>query len=383
MSALRVALLIETSREYGRGLLRGIVRYQREHGPWSLYFKPHGLGQPPPDWLASWRGDGILARINDRAMADAVLRTKVPAIDLRSSLGDIGLPIVGIENRDVVKLAVEHFIERGFRHFGFCGTPYGEHRYQDERSDRFAAMLKARGRACDVYRHPGSAALSWDEEQEHIAQWLRKLPKPVAVMTCHDDRGQQVLDACLRAELTVPDDVAILGVDNDEFLCNLSTPPLTSIDVDSERIGYEAAALLDRMMRGAKPPKRPRLFPPRGIVVRKSTDITAIGDPHVAKTARLIRDHALAGRKIEDLMQEVPVSRSALFRRFKEHLGRSPKKEATRVRLERAKELLRETTLSVAQIAERVGYAEAKYFIAVFHRAVGTTPLRYRRESKA
>lgn len=383
MPTPRVALLIETSREYGRGLLRGIVRYQREHGPWSIYFKPHGLGQPPPDWLVSWRGDGILARITDRAMADAVIGTGVPAIDLRSSLGHLGLPIVGIDNVPVVRLAVEHFLERGFRHFGFCGTPYGEHRYQDERSDRFAKAIRGCRFHCDVYQPPAPAALSWDEEQEHIAQWLRRLPKPAAVMTCHDDRGQQVLDACLRANLSVPDDVAIIGVDNDEFLCNLSTPPLTSIDVNPERIGYEAAALLDRMMRGGKPPKKPRLYAPRGIVVRKSTDITAIGDPHVAKTARLIRDHALAGRRIEELMQEVPVSRSALFRRFKEHVGRSPKKEATRVRLERAKELLRETTLSVAQIAERVGYAEAKYFIAVFHRAVGTTPLRYRRESKA
>lgn len=379
VSTLRVALLIETSREYGRGLLRGIVRYQREHGPWSIYFKPHGLGQPPPDWLASWRGDGILARINDRAMADAVLSAGVPAIDLRSSLR-VGLPIVGIDNVPVVRLAVEHFLERGFRHFGFCGTPYGEHRYQDERSDRFAKAIRARGFDCHVYLHPARAALSWDEEQEHIAQWLRRLPKPAAVMTCHDDRGQQVLDACLRAGLTVPDDVAILGVDNDEFLCNLSTPPLTSIDVHPERIGYEAAALLERMMRGGRAPKKPRLFPPRAIVVRKSTDITAIGDAHVAKTARLIRERALAGEKIEEVLKEVPVSRSALFRRFKEHLGRSPKKEATRVRLERAKELLRETTLPVAQIAERVGYAESKYFIAVFHRAIGTTPLRYRRD---
>jgi len=382
MSTPRVALLIETSREYGRGLLRGIVRYQREHGPWSIYFKPHGLGQPPPDWLASWRGDGILARINDRAMADAVIGTGVPAVDLRSSLGQLGLPIVGIDNVPVVRLAVEHFLERGFRHFGFCGTPYGEHRYQDERSDRFVKAIRGCRFQCDVYQPPARAALSWDEEQEHIAQWLRRLPKPAAVMTCHDDRGQQVLDACLRAGLNVPDDVAIIGVDNDEFLCNLSTPPLTSIDVNPDRIGYEAAALLDRMMRGGKAPKKPRLYAPRGIVVRKSTDIAAIGDPHVAKTARLIRDHALAGGRIEELMQEVPVSRSALFRRFKEHLGRSPKKEATRVRLARAKELLRETTLSVAQIAERVGYAEAKYFIAVFHREVGTTPLRYRRQSK-
>jgi len=380
MPAPRVALLIETSREYGRGLLRGIVRYQREHGPWSIYFKPHGLGDAPPDWLETWQGDGILARIDNRPMAEAILRAGVPAIDLRSSLGNIGLPIVGIDNEIVAQLAVDHFLERGYRHFGFCGTPYGEHCYQDERSDRFAQLIADRALQCAVYRHPERLFGSWDEEQQHIAAWLQKLPKPVAVMTCHDDRGQQVLDACLRIGLTVPDDVAILGVDNDEFLCNLSTPPLSSIDVNSERIGYEAAGLLDRIMGGAKPPKRSRLYPPRGIAVRKSTDFTAINDPHVARTARLIRDHALSGAGVEELLREVPVSRSAIFRRFKQQLGRSPKKEVIRLRIERAKELLRETNLPVARIAERVGYAEAKYFIAVFHRLVGTTPLRYRRQ---
>lgn len=379
MSAPRVALLVETSREYGRGLLRGIIRYQRERGPWSIYFQPHGLGEPPPNWLASWRGDGILARINDRETAEVVKRAAVPAIDLRSALGDLGLPIVGIDNRPVVRLAVEHFLDRGFRHFGFCGTPYGEHRYQDERSDRFEQMIRARGFRCDVYQQSKRPTRDWDEAQRHLALWLTGLPKPVAVMTCHDDRGQQVLDACFRAGLAVPDDVAILGVDNDEFLCNLSTPALSSIDVDSERIGYEAAALLARMMRGEKVSRRRVFFPPRAVVIRRSTDTTAISDAHVAKAARLIREQALRRATVEELLQDVPVSRSALFRRFKQQLGRSPKQEITRVRLERAKELLRETSLPVGQIAERVGYSEAKYFIEVFHRTIGETPLRYRR----
>lgn len=380
MSAPRVALLVETSREYGRGLLRGITRYQQEHGPWSIYFRPHGLDDPPPPWLASWRGDGILARIDNRRMADAVLRTKLPAIDLRSSMGNLGLPIVGIDNRFVVKLAVEHFLERGHRHFGFYGTPRGEHFYQDMRATGFADTLRKHGHSCHVYAHP-DGVLTWDQEQAHLVKWLEALPKPVAVMTCHDDRGQQLLDACLRAGLAVPDEIAILGVDNDELLCKLSTPPLSSIDVNCELIGYEAAALLDRMMKGRPAPRRPVYLKPRGIVVRQSTNVMAIDDPHVVQAVRLIRVHACDGVSVEELLQQVPVSRSALFRRFKQLLGRSPKEEMTRVRLERAKALLIETRLSVAEVSERMGYSEAKYFIEVFKRTVGITPLRHRRQA--
>ena len=181
--------------------------------------------------------------------------------------------------------------------------------------------------------------------------------------------------------VTVPDEVAILGVDNDPFLCNLCSPQLSSIDVNPERIGYEAAALLDRLMKGGRPPKEPLFFEPRGLVIRQSTDVTAVSDPHVQQAARLIRDHRSAAIGIEQLLAQVPVSRSALFRRFKEKLGRSPKQELTRVRLERAKELLRNSNLSVAAVAERVFYTEAKHFIVMFRRATGVTPLRYRKQS--
>ncbi|MBL9200311.1 MAG: XylR family transcriptional regulator, partial [Opitutaceae bacterium] len=358
-----------------------VIRYQREHGPWSVYFKPQGLGAAPPHWLGAWRGDGILARIDDRRMAEAVLRTQVPAVDLRGALADLPIPLVGVNNRGVIRLAVEHLMERGFRRFAFCGTRRGENRNQDERADRFAAAIADSGFSCDVFQPFGTRAKSWEQEQREIVAWLRGLPKPVGLMTCHDDRGQQVLDACLRADLAVPDAVAILGVDNDPFLCSLSTPQLSSIDTNPERVGYEAAALLDRMMKGARPPQRPLFFEPRGLVVRQSTDVSAVSDPHVAHAARLIRTHALAGATIKELAAQVPVSRSALFRRFKEHLGHSPKEELTRVRLERAKELLKHSALPVAVVAARVGYAEAKHFIAIFRRATGCTPLRYRKES--
>jgi LacI family transcriptional regulator len=288
---------------------------------------------------------------------------------------------VGVNNRLVVKLAVDHFVERGFRYFAFCGTRYGEHRYQDERSDRFSRAIADLGFACHVFRHRTARAQSWDKEQQEIAAWLRRLPKPVALMTCHDDRGQQVLDACLRADITVPDDVAILGVDNDPFLCNLSRPQLSSIDVNPERIGYQAAALLDRIMKGGRLPAKPLIFDPRGLVVRQSTDVMAVTDPHVAHAVRLIRTHATRPVNIKELVVQVPISRSALFRRFKERLGHSPKQELTRVRLDRAKELLCQSSLPIAMVAERAGYSDANHFIAIFRRIGERSEVSGRRQS--
>lgn len=376
MKTPRVALLVETSREYGRGLLRGIIRYQRKHGPWSITFQPHGLGEPPPAWLRTWKGDGIIARINDAATARALLRLKIPLIDLRASLPGMKLPIVGIDNRLVVHMAVEHFLERGFRHFAFCGTPYGQHVYQDERSDRFRGELKARGFECDVYQH-SKAGRGAEQELKHLTRWLAKLPRPCALMTCHDDRGQEVLDACLRAGFAVPDEIAVLGVDNDEFLCHLTTPPMSSIDVDAAQIGHAAAAMLEEFMRGRHPPSR--FFPPRRIIERQSTSIIAVDDDHVAKTARRIRDGACSPLNVDEVLRQVPLSRSAAYRRFRQQLGRSPKQEQMRLRIARARELLEDTDLSVAEVGQRVGYEEAKYFIHVFKHQTGTTPLKHRK----
>lgn len=382
MPALRVALLVETSREYGRGLLRGIIRYQRKHGPWSIMFQPHGLGEPPPHWLRSWKGDGIIARIDDVAMANAVMKPGVPVIDLRASVPGLSFPMVGIDNELVVRMAVEHFLERGFRHFAFCGTPYGAHRYQDERSDRFHDELAKRGFACQVYRHPRERFTA-EREQQHLTQWLAALPRPCALMTCHDDRGQQVLDACLRAGFAVPDEIAVLGVDNDEFLCHLTTPPMSSIDVDAVRIGHEAAALLDHLMRGGKPPRRPRYFPPGRIIERPSTSIIAVDDRHVASAARRIRDGACTSESVAEVLRGLPLSRSAAYRRFRQLLGRSPKQEQMRLRISRARELLEDTDLSIAEVGRRIGYDEAKYFIHVFKQQTGQTPLKYRKARPA
>lgn len=376
-----IALLVETSREYGRGLLRGVIRYQQEHGPWSIYFKPQGLAAPPPPWLGSWRGDGILARIDTARMARTLSQIAVPVVDLRNAL-NLKLPTVAIQNESVVRLAVDHFIEQGFRHFAFCGTRRGENRNQDERADKYAQLLKRRGYPCHLYPHPRRPPRSWDEEQTLIARWLMSLPTPIALLTCHDDRGLQVIDACRRSSLAVPDDVAILGIDNDPFLCNLSTPQLSSIDVFPERIGYEAAALLDRLIKGKgrRRPAKPIFFEPRGLVIRQSTDVTAVSDPHVAEACRLIRNQADKPVSVEELLAKIPISRSSLFRRFKKHLRRSPKKELSRVRIERAKALLVNSTRSIEDVARQTFQTDAKHFISVFGRATGVTPMEFRKQ---
>ncbi|MEY2599654.1 MAG: Xylose operon regulatory protein [Verrucomicrobiota bacterium] len=380
MNPPQVAILVETSREYGRGLLRGIMRYQQEHGPWSVFFTPQGLNEPPPPWLARWKGDGILARINSPQMAQTILKTGLPAIDLRGALYRTNLPVIGIDNRRIIQMAMEHFLARGFRRFAFCGTPPGEHRYQDERCDVFMQSVRALGMECAVFEHP-RRAVSWEQDQRNLMRWLSRLPKPVALMTCHDDRGQQVLNACLRAHIPVPDQIAVLGVDNDEFLGNLCTPPLSSVDVDASQIGYAAAAMLEALMRGEAPRDPWVLLPPRGIVERRSTSVLAIEDTHMALAARVLRENACSPLTVQEAFRQIPLSRSAAYRRYRKLFPTPPKRQQFLERMARACELLKETMLPVAEVARKLGYQESKYFIAVFRAHTGTTPLQYRKKS--
>lgn len=375
-----VAVLIETSRAYGRGLLEGVARYVQEHGPWSIYFRPHGLGEPPPPWLRAWRGHGILARIDNREMARVVMATGLPVVDLRGRLPDLGLPRVGVDNHALARLAFEHLTERGFRHFAFCGLPRGEHPHMDQRCDDFQELTQRAGFDCAVFA-PASSQRSrtWESEQERIAQWLLGLPRPVGIMTCNDDRGQQLLDACRRAGVLVPDEAAVISVENDTILCNLATPPLTSIDVNPHCVGYEAAALLARLMARPRSAWKNTFLDLGRVVTRQSTDVLALDEPDLVQAIRFIRERACAGINVQDVLAAVPLSRSVLERRFKAVLGRTPKAEILRVQLARAQQLLAETDLSLAEVASRSGFRTEKYFGDIFHRKSGERAGAYRR----
>jgi len=376
----RVALLIESSRNYGRGLLRGVSTYVQEHRYWSFLFRPRDLDMPVPSWLGRWDGDGVIARVDSLKMARALRQTGLPVVDLRNSVESIRFPAVGPDNEAIARLATEHFLDRGFRHFAFCGMPRGRYRYMDQRRDHVRFHLKEVGLGLAEYElSQGRGPRGWDREQDRLAKWLAELPKPVAVIACNDDHGMHVLDACHRAEQRVPEDVAVLGVDDDQTLCTLCTPSLSSINVNLERIGYEAAALLDGLMAGGKPPKSIVEIEPRGLVVRSSTDVLATDDRDVANAIRFIREHACEGIQVSDVVRHVMISRSNLERRFRAVLGRPPGAEIRRVQLDRARELLTQTSLPLATVAERSGFHSLNYFFEVFHKSLGTTPARYRR----
>jgi LacI family transcriptional regulator len=373
-----VALIVETAKQYDRGLLRGIGRYIKGHGPWSVYIEERGPRDAAPAWLKTWKGHGIIARIRDVAMAEALLATGAPVVELRRQVVAYNLPAVHCDDAAISRLAVDHFRERGFRQFAFCGRP-GQ-RWSDLREWAFQRCVTEAGHRCHEYAGPRPGrALGWEQEQDDVARWLGALPQPVGVLACNDVRGLQVLDACRRIDLPVPERVAVLGVDNDEVLCELADPPLSSIDQDLERIGYEAASLLDRIMGGAPPPAEPILIEPLGVVSRHSTDIVAIDDPAVATALWLIRQHACDNKGVDHLANLAGVSRRVLERRFKAATGRTVRDEILNTQLARVRQMLAETDLKLDAIAAKAGFTYIGYLCSFFKRKTGLTPGEYRR----
>ena len=374
-----VALLIETSKTYGRGLLRGISRYVRTHRPWSVFIEERGLADPLPAWLDGWKGDGIILRTADNQQADAIRCRDVPVVYLGESRST-GLPMLHSDERMIARQAAEHLLERGFHSFGFVGL-HGTV-WSEQRLEFFTERLHESGRRCDLFEFhasPGEPS-AWLAQEKELTTWLGHLSQPAALMACYDVMGVRVLDACRNAGIAVPEQVAVVAVDNDPLLCTLATPPLSSVAHDLDRIGYEAAALLDRMMGGDSPPREEMLIEPCGVVCRQSTDVLAIPDTQVAKALRFVREHACDGIDVDDVAQFVQMHRATLKRRFEKLLGRSPKAEIMRLQLGRVKELLRETDFTLVRIADLTGFRHSEYMSVLFKRKEGITPGQYRRK---
>lgn len=376
----KVALLIETSNSYARGLLRGIVSYIREHRPWSLYLSEHNRGDKPPRWLDHWRGHGIIARIENAPIAEALRRVNVPIVDMSAARLIPSLPWFETDDGAIAHLAAEHLLERGFKYFGYAGDQ--RFNWSNWRSEHFQNCIRAAGGECFVYRPTKGFCVDDREQVDDLAKWIGHLPKPVGIMACYDLRGQQVLDACRRANVAVPDEAAVIGVDNDDLLCELSHPPLSSVVPNTHRTGYEAARLLDEMMSGNKVKGETHLIPPLGIATRQSTDVLAIDDRNVARAVHFIRLHACDGIKVKDVLKAVPHSRTLLESRFKKLIGRTPHEEILRIRLNRVKELLMDTDLPLEQIAERAGFPHVEYLSVAFRREVGMPPSQFRTQNR-
>ncbi|HEX2749995.1 MAG TPA: DNA-binding transcriptional regulator [Verrucomicrobiales bacterium] len=376
----KVALLIETSNAYARGLLSGIQAFIRENKPWSIYLAEQGRGDQPPPWLKKWKGDGVIARIENPSIAKAVAALQIPAVDMSAGRLLPQLPCCEIDEAGIARMAVDHFLERGFKHFAWCGDP--RFVWSGMRGNAYISAVAAAGYPVHEYAPPPHAGQDEDAEMDAIGQWLKGLPRPVAVFACYDIRGRLVLDACRRHNIFVPDEAAVLAVDNDELLCTLAYPPLSSIIPNAMRTGYEAASLLSRMMAGEKVPAAATLTAPTGLVTRQSTDVLAVEDQNVARAVRFIREHACDGICVDDVVRDAGLSRRLLEGRFKTHLSRSPHEEITRVQILRVKELLALTDLPLAEVADRTGFRYVEYLSAVFKNKVGVPPGHFRNEHR-
>jgi LacI family transcriptional regulator len=377
----RIVLLINPSREYTRGLLNGIAQYAHLQASWTFYrpleYREPQAGHRLVPVLKKLKPDGIFMR--EPPEIRQIINMGVPIVCSPYTRETIpGAASIVTKHEAIGQMAAEHLLATGLRHFAYCG--FDDWWWSRRRRDSFSQRVAQSGCRTDVYELPSAQnQRSWDKELPHIAAWLRGLPKPVGVMTCNDDRGELVIEACKSTGLKVPDEVAVVGVDNDALVCDLCSPPLSSVVTSLRKTGYEAAALLDRMIQG-KEKDRPTLYiQPTHVATRQSTDVLAINDPAIVSALRFIRESARNNIGVQQAADRTGLSRRVLEKRFRRIVGHSIHREIQRVRAESVARMLLETQMPVAEIAEAMSFSEIAHLSRFFRKDRGCSPAQYRR----
>jgi len=381
----KVALLVETSRAYGRGLLEGVARYNRGGPAWSIYFEPEGLARQPPPWLKDWQGDGVLARISNQATAELLHSKGIPVVDLRGILSDLPFPFVGVDNLSICQLAFQHLQEKSFKSFAIVGTPPRYHPHLDQRLRYFSEIVHKAGSSCLLFTDTrfGKPRATWEAQQRKLGSWLQTLPLHTAILCVDDQIARETIDAAARVGLSVPEDLAVLGIDDDEHLCTLSPTPISSVATNARQVGQAAAQLLESIMQNprAKVAKE-TLIPSSQVTTRASTDILSCDSKLITGALKFIKKHACDPISVGQVVEQSPVCRSLLEREFKSTLGRSVFKEILRTKLSRSQDLLANTNRTLDDIAEDSGFQSGIYLSQVFRREFGITPGRWRKSQK-
>jgi LacI family transcriptional regulator len=375
----RIALLMGLDLSCTRAMLRGVREFALQRPNWVFR-----SGAPTEDLLPTlrhWQPHGIISRLHCKKTASRLLRVGKPLVDTGLCVAGIRVPTVDVDHAAVGRLAADYFLARGFLHFGYFGVRSAV--YSQVREKSFCRRLVESKCTVSVYRieYPPQPPTPshWSVADEQICNWLRELPKPVAIFACNDIRARTIADTCLYLGFHIPGDVALLGVDNDDLECCLTVPPLSSVSVPSERIGYEAASLLDQMIEGELAPQSVFL-PPVGVVTRQSTDTMAISDPIVSAAMKFMYERAVQGINVESVVLHVGTSRRELERKFRQIVGSSVLLELRRIRLERAKSLLRGTSLPMSAVARQSGFSTPQRMATVFMQFEKTSPRAYRRQ---
>jgi LacI family transcriptional regulator len=392
----QILLVIDSTNPHQRKIAQGAATYAHQKGNWTFHVVldsfenlPYLVQDPlegPPN-LRTWRLDGSIAHFHSRKTALIVRRLGIPVVAIEPECGwrdpQWEIPWFATDNAAIGRLAAQDFVHRGLTRLAFCGIPRTDTTgWSEERQAAFEQSAREAGVPCSVFVVGNSQVANPARLSKNLAAWLKSLEKPVGLMACYDVRARHVLMTCRSLGLLVPEDVAIVGVDNDELMCELTNPPLSSIEQGSRRIGFEAAAMLDRLMAGQR--SRPGKFTvePEGIVARQSSDTLAIKDVEVAAALQFIRRHACRGIRVPDVVRAVALSRSALEMRFKTVTGRTLHSEIQRVQIERARQLATTTDLPLRQVAVESGFRYLQHMTTLFRLRLGQTPGEYRKRSR-
>lgn len=378
----RIALLLDQSLGFCRNVIRGIRAYGLHKPHWTFRNGPPEAQIIP--LLREWKTDGIVTELYDIQFSRRLLRLGIPIIDTAYWFPNLKVRVVDVDHHAVGRMAAEYLLSLRLRHFAFFGSATAE--YSLERERGFQQELKKAGFESAVshqeYLHHASRTVSWNRMEFQTSRWLQDLPKPVGIFVSNDVMARRLADACHQLGLHVPEEVALLGVDNDEIECLLTSPPLSSIAIPGEKIGYEAAKQLDAAMRPRRTKTAALFLPPIRVVARQSTETLAISDPDIIAALQFIRAHVAECIDVGDVVQALNVSRRALERKFRNVLGRSLLQEVLRVRIQHTQELLATTNLPMPVIARMAGFTDAHRLAIVFRRICGMPPTAYRQLSQ-
>lgn len=377
-----IALLVDTSTTWGRQIIRGAVNFTKRHAPWKIMVEARGLEEHlrvPPRLKCA----GVIARVAYPAMARELRALRVPVVNVSSiRIPGVNFPLVKGDSALAAELAATHLREKGFKQFGYFGLLGLDYVLKEQ--NIFVAKVTEQGGVCAQFSVPPrhGAEPDWTMNISRIGDWLRGLPKPVAIFTWNASSAREVVYACIEAGLLVPDEVAVLSGSEDDLLCEASPIPISAVQPATQMIGFRAMEVIQAMHRGHPPPTEPILIPPLGIVTRQSTDMRAVQDPALARVLEYLRHCPPGDLRVSDLARQAGLGRRVLERRFREVLRRSPADEIRRARLDAARHLLAESDLPIAAVAETAGFASQSYLATLFARHFGISPLQYRRRSR-
>ncbi len=378
----RIALLFNGSKIYDRGIIAGIGNYlSSTRVSWDLFLEEDFLCRLRG--IERWQGDGIIADFDDPLIGEALADSQLPVVAVGGSYEDAraypkGIPYVATDNHGLMKLAYEHLIEAGLTRFACFSLPEAQaNRWAQEREKAFRRLLQRDGLHVEVYRGLGTSAPLWDSAVEQQIAWLHSLPKPIGIIAVTDARARQLLQACLTAGIAVPEQVALIGIDNDPLTRTLTRVPLSSVIQGTETMGRTAAALLHQMLHGKPCVGTQVLVPPEAINVQASSLHQPLGNPYVMQALLFIRQYACQGIKTAQVAAYVGVSRSSLEAHFRKVRGCSVHDEILRFKLAAAAKGLESHELAIADIAAKCGFKSAQYLHTVFRREFGCTPREY------